>query len=185
MFLRSFIQPRLRRTSAGEDRAAERFRSPEPIPHRIHGRIVQWMLIHRPRPPRRDENEFRPCRNAPVEPGQWEAVTINHATVLIRLHGLNVLTPPVWSDRVSPVSWMSPKRQRPSGIPWEALLQIDAVLISHNHDDHVDAPTLKRLEKRFPPLPRCRRDSLYLFSIAAHKRGFRSRTDGNPLPAVR
>ncbi len=104
------------------------------------------------RPPRRDENgkyEFRPCRNTPVEPGQWEAVTINHATVLIRLHGLNVLTTPVWSDRVSPVSWLSPKRQRPSGIPWEALLQIDAVLISHNHDDHVDATTLKRLEKRF------------------------------------
>lgn len=153
MSLRSLIQSRFRRPSAGEKRATERFSSPEPIPHRSHWRIIRWMLTRRPRPyPAVMENECHPRADAPVEPGQWEAVMVNHATILIRLHGLNVLTDPVWSDRVSPVSWMGPKRTRPAGIPWEELPQVHAVLISHDHYDHLDLPTLRRLEERFHPL---------------------------------
>lgn len=153
MSLHSFLQSRLCRTFSLEKRAAQRFHSPEPIPHRSHWSIVKWMLTRRPRPyPSVAENARIPSFHVPVERGQWEAVMVNHATILIRLHGLNVLTDPVWSGRVSPVAWMGPKRKRPAGIAWEDLPQVDVVLVSHDHYDHFDAPTLKRLEERFHPV---------------------------------
>lgn len=80
------------------------------------------------------------------------AVTfVNHSTVLIQLAGINILTDPAWSDRVGPWSWAGPKRARPPGIPFDALPPIDVVLISHNHYDHLDLPTLRRLHERDRP----------------------------------
>ncbi|SOC16251.1 L-ascorbate metabolism protein UlaG (beta-lactamase superfamily) [Rhodobacter sp. JA431] len=80
------------------------------------------------------------------------AVTfVNHATFLIQLPGLTILTDPVWSDRVSPVSWFGPKRVRAPGIDFDALPEVDVVLISHNHYDHLDLPTLRKLNARFSP----------------------------------
>jgi L-ascorbate metabolism protein UlaG (beta-lactamase superfamily) len=73
---------------------------------------------------------------------------IGHGTFLIQLDGLNILTDPIWSDRCSPVSWAGPKRHRAPGIRFEDLPPIDAVLISHNHYDHLDIPTLERLAKQ-------------------------------------
>ncbi|HEV7990214.1 MAG TPA: MBL fold metallo-hydrolase [Gemmatimonadaceae bacterium] len=70
---------------------------------------------------------------------------VNHATVLIQTDSMNILTDPVWSNRVSPVQWFGPKRHRPPGIRFEDLPPIDVVLLSHNHYDHLDLPTLKRL----------------------------------------
>src|SRR6185503_7337082 len=64
----------------------------------------------------------------------------------------NVLTDPVWSERVSPVSWAGPKRVRPPGLAFEQLPRIDVVLISHNHYDHLDLDTLRRLERAHQPL---------------------------------
>ena len=77
---------------------------------------------------------------------------VNHATVLVQLGGVNVLTDPVWSDSVGPTSVLGQKRHKPPGIPFEALPPIDVVLISHNHYDHLDLPTLARLQKRDGPL---------------------------------
>lgn len=76
---------------------------------------------------------------------------INHASLLIEINGLNILTDPVWSERTSPVSWAGPKRFVPPGVEFERLPKIDYVLISHNHYDHLDLPTLIRLEKKFAP----------------------------------
>jgi L-ascorbate metabolism protein UlaG (beta-lactamase superfamily) len=64
---------------------------------------------------------------------------------------LNILIDPVWSDRVSPLAWYGPKRHRPPGIRFEDLPPIDLVLISHNHYDHMDVRTLRRLVQRFHP----------------------------------
>ena len=80
-----------------------------------------------------------------VEGGKLRVTFINHATTLIQMDGVNILTDPIWSDRCSPVSWAGPKRHRPPGIRFEDLPPIDAVLISHNHYDHLDVPTLRRL----------------------------------------
>lgn len=70
---------------------------------------------------------------------------VNHATFLLQMDGLNILTDPVWSNRASPFSWIGPKRHRMPGIAFEDLPRIDIVLISHNHYDHLDLPTLKKL----------------------------------------
>ena len=75
---------------------------------------------------------------------------VGHATFLIQMDGLNILTDPVWSDRCSPVSWAGPRRYRAPGIPFEALPPIDALLISHNHYDHLDRVAVEALEPRSP-----------------------------------
>jgi L-ascorbate metabolism protein UlaG (beta-lactamase superfamily) len=77
---------------------------------------------------------------------------IGHATVLVQTRGLNILTDPIWSERASPFSFVGPKRVRAPGVAFERLPKIDLVLISHNHYDHMDLPTLERLWERDRPL---------------------------------
>src|SRR3712207_3848845 len=76
---------------------------------------------------------------------------VGHASLLIQVAGLNILTDPVYSDRVSPVSFAGPKRVNPPGIAFSDLPRIDAVLVTHNHYDHLDVPTLARLWERDRP----------------------------------
>lgn len=76
---------------------------------------------------------------------------IGHASHLVQIGGLNVLLDPVYSDRVSPVSFAGPKRINPPGIAFDALPKIDAILVSHNHYDHLDVVTLERLWRRDKP----------------------------------
>lgn len=76
---------------------------------------------------------------------------INHSTVLLQSQDFNLLTDPVWSEKISPI-FISPLRLRPPAIKFESLPRIHAVLISHNHYDHMDLPTLKKLEKKWQPL---------------------------------
>lgn len=77
---------------------------------------------------------------------------VNHATFLIQTKNINFLTDPVWSLRVSPFSWMGPKRVKAPGIPFEKLPPIHVVIITHNHYDHLDLATLQKLNERFHPL---------------------------------
>lgn len=80
---------------------------------------------------------------------QATATWINHSTILLQLGGLNILTDPIWSEHASPVGFLGPKRRAAPGIAFDDLPRIDAVVISHNHYDHLDAGTVDRLHKRF------------------------------------
>ena len=80
------------------------------------------------------------------------ATIVGHASALIQAGGLNVLTDPVWSERASPLSFAGPRRVWAPGIAFDALPQIDAVLLSHNHYDHMDLATLRRLNAEHRPL---------------------------------
>ena len=86
-----------------------------------------------------------------VEGDGMRVTFVNHATTLIQMNGLNILTDPIWSERCSPFSWVGPKRVRPPGIRFEDLPPIDIVLISHNHYDHMDLPTVHRLADKHHP----------------------------------
>lgn len=86
-----------------------------------------------------------------VDGGRVRLSFVGHVSWLIQTGGLNILVDPVWSLRASPVSWAGPKRRNDPGIPFEALPDIDVVLVSHGHYDHLDARTLSRLAARFAP----------------------------------
>lgn len=91
-----------------------------------------------------------------VKDGDVIRVTyINHATVLIQTDGVNILTDPIFSKRAGPFPWMGSKRIRAPGVEFDALPRIDVVLISHDHYDHLDIPTLKRIVKTSHPLILC------------------------------
>ncbi|HET6347283.1 MAG TPA: MBL fold metallo-hydrolase, partial [Myxococcota bacterium] len=75
---------------------------------------------------------------------------INHASTLVQLPTLTVLTDPVFAERVSPLSWFGPKRVRAPGLDLDALPPVDAVVVSHNHYDHLDIGSLAELRTRHP-----------------------------------
>ncbi|MBP0492933.1 MBL fold metallo-hydrolase [Pararoseomonas indoligenes] len=90
-----------------------------------------------------------PPEAPPTEPppGHAAITFIGHATFLIRLHGgPTLLTDPIWSERCSPFSFAGPRRARAPGLALTALPPLDAVLLSHNHYDHLDVPTLRALK---------------------------------------
>jgi N-acyl-phosphatidylethanolamine-hydrolysing phospholipase D len=85
---------------------------------------------------------------------QPAATWIGHATMLVQAGGLNVLTDPIFSERASPLSWIGPRRHQPPGLALAQLPHIDVVVISHNHYDHCDLPSLQALAAQAggPPL---------------------------------
>ncbi len=81
------------------------------------------------------------------------AVTfVNHVTFVLQFKGFNVLTDPMWSKRASPFRLLGPKRVRKPGVEIDSLPQIDLIIISHNHYDHLDVKSLKKLNKKFAPI---------------------------------
>jgi L-ascorbate metabolism protein UlaG (beta-lactamase superfamily) len=86
-----------------------------------------------------------------VPPGRVAISYINHASFLIRFPGTVVLTDPIFSQRCSPVSWAGPQRVRPPGISLDDLPRPDVVLLSHNHYDHMDLPSLRAIHRRHAP----------------------------------
>jgi N-acyl-phosphatidylethanolamine-hydrolysing phospholipase D len=105
--------------------------------------------------PRLFKSTFSAREAFPVAPNDGQALRANasaptvtwvgHSTLLVQLDGVSFLTDPQWSDRASPVSFAGPKRVMPPGIRFEDLPPIDFVVISHDHYDHLDVATVKRL----------------------------------------
>jgi L-ascorbate metabolism protein UlaG (beta-lactamase superfamily) len=76
---------------------------------------------------------------------------INHSSFLIQFNGINILFDPVFSERTSPFEWAGPKRMRPPGIALERLPKIDLIILSHNHYDHFDVPTVRKIYQKDKP----------------------------------
>lgn len=110
-------------------------------------------------------------RADPTPPGGWASVLLQvrtdaaflkanrrvptmtwlgHATVLVQVAGINIITDPVLSERASPVTWAGPHRHVPAPLAPADLPPIDVVFISHNHYDHLDRPTVLDIKARFP-----------------------------------
>ncbi|HEV8616261.1 MAG TPA: MBL fold metallo-hydrolase [Methylomirabilota bacterium] len=84
--------------------------------------------------------------------GQTPTVTwIGHATVLVQMNGVNILTDPIWSQRASPLAFAGPRRLVEPGLRFEDLPRIHAVVISHDHYDHLDLATVHRLAREHRP----------------------------------
>ena len=114
--------------------------------------MVKWLGTMNPAkwPEWIDDPAYPPPPQS-VGKGELRITHINHATLLIQLDGANILTDPIWSERSSMVSWAGPKRVRSPGMKISDLPHIDSILISHNHYDHLDIPTLKALTKHYSP----------------------------------
>ncbi len=84
-------------------------------------------------------------------PTKNKVIFIGHATTLIQVGNINILTDPIWSDYAGPIGLVSPKRVHPPAIAIDELPKIDYVLISHNHYDHMDIATIKILKRKFDP----------------------------------
>ena len=127
----------------------KRFYNPDGSQVRGFLDVLRWKLTSRPEPwpsfvP--DVEPSIPLRR--VEDSALRTTLVNHSTVLLQQLGSNILTDPIWSERTSPLSWIGPRRHRKPGVSWEDLPPIDLVLLSHNHYDHLDLPTLHRLAAR-------------------------------------
>lgn len=120
------------------------------VPDRSFGTVLSWMA-EREQTPWPEWVELPPASRPPERSQALRVQFVNHATVLVQVDGLNILTDPIWSERASPVSWAGPKRVKAAGIPFAQLPPIDLVLVSHNHYDHMDLPTLKALQERDKP----------------------------------
>jgi N-acyl-phosphatidylethanolamine-hydrolysing phospholipase D len=85
-----------------------------------------------------------------AEPDMLTLTWVGHTSFLIQMAGLNILIDPIWSERASPLRFVGPRRWVPPGVEFDRLPPIDLVILSHDHYDHLDAPTINRLVHRYP-----------------------------------
>ncbi|TCA15994.1 hypothetical protein E0H68_10870 [Rhizobium leguminosarum bv. viciae] len=115
--------------------------------------LLRWQFgVGRERWPQSVPSPYPAAKPDPCVDGEDLRVTmVGHATMLVQVAGLNILTDPVWSERVSPFAFAGPKRVVQPGIAFDDLPPIDLVLVSHNHYDHLDIATLRRLAAKHRP----------------------------------
>ena len=112
--------------------------------------VARWRLSRHPGA--WPDLEKLPPAPPPPERVQGLRVTlINHATVLIQLAGVNVLTDPIWGEIAGPVQYLGRKRHRPPGLRLEDLPPVDVVLLSHDHYDHLDLQALQQIVRAHHP----------------------------------
>jgi len=132
----------------------KRFFDPDGVPPKSLGEVLRWQFGGDRQ--RASWPEWSPSPHADTPPARVggnkvRLSYVGHASWLIQTAGLNILVDPVWSMRASPVGWAGPKRHNDPGIAFDALPDIDVVLVSHGHYDHLDVATLSRLAAKFSP----------------------------------
>lgn len=115
--------------------------------------LIKWKWQGGQTPwPEKVENSVKPDLPKEIASGKVAVTWIGHATHLIQFGDVNILMDPIYSERASPLSFAGPKRVREPGVPFDQLPKIHAVVVTHNHYDHMDLPTLKRLFDRDKPV---------------------------------
>src|SRR5438552_1397076 len=145
---------RLERIKASPRWAGERFRNVQPImpglrdPNASMPTIREFLCDGERRTPRRPLPSMNPLETWTRPPANGlRATWLGHSTVLIEIDGLRVLTDPVWGRRASPSLLAGPKRFQPVPVPLRAMPPVDLVIVSHDHYDHLDYPTIHEIAK--------------------------------------
>ena len=129
-----------------------RFFNPSGVRPKGPGAFLKWQLGDRGEAwPKSYPSPFRDTPPARFEGEGMRIAYVGHASFLIQARGQSLLIDPVWAERVSPVSFAGPKRVNPPGIAFEDLPKIDAILVTHNHYDHMDGTTIGRLWQSHSP----------------------------------
>jgi len=116
------------------------------------GTLLRYVTARDNRPVWPDRVAVTPAKPpARVEGERMLATWVGHATVLVQTNGLNILTDPVWSKSAGPFG-IGPTRVAEPGIRFADLPKIDLILVSHDHYDHMDLTTLRKLWDRDHPL---------------------------------
>ncbi len=132
------------------------FRNPHQGSHRGFPQFLRWQLGLGPKEapaiPPEDVPFYVPEVVPPnlnhinhPDPAEIQVTWIGHSTFLIQTGGMNILTDPIFSEKATPFSFIGPRRISPPGIPFDELPSIHAVILSHDHYDHLDEPTIRRL----------------------------------------
>lgn len=117
---------------------------PNTVPKTL-GDVIEWRITKDPTPDRVAINVSDEWQSLTPQSTDY-AIWIGHATYLLNTGDVTVLTDPIFSKRASPVGWAGPERLIPPALSIAQLPSIDAVIISHNHYDHLDLPSLKTLQ---------------------------------------
>jgi L-ascorbate metabolism protein UlaG (beta-lactamase superfamily) len=125
------------------------FFNPRQRPHPGRRELLRWKLTSRPA--RWPDSVPVVSAKPPAASAGIVATWINHSTFLLQTPAGNLLTDPVYGERASPVGWAGPRRAHAPGVAFADLPRIDWVLLSHDHYDHCDLPTLARLCKIHAP----------------------------------
>lgn len=147
---------RLERVRASRQFAEGRFRNTAPVHPGIQGNPLPLLGEYF-----RGDAQRTPPGPMPMENplGAWgrkpdsglRVTWLGHSTMLLELDGARILTDPVFGERASPVSFAGPRRFHEAPVSLEALPELDAVLLSHDHYDHLCRPTIHALAKKRVP----------------------------------
>jgi L-ascorbate metabolism protein UlaG (beta-lactamase superfamily) len=149
---------RLERMQSSPRWAGDAFRNVLPIPPGLRDKntpmptLSEFLCGGERRIPHAPLPSLNPVEHWKKAPGNaLRATWLGHSTVLIEIDGLRVLTDPVWGARASPSRLIGPKRFQPVPVALKAMPELDLVVISHDHYDHLDYPTIRELAKRDVP----------------------------------
>ena len=134
---------------AGDHFDGKKFFTPGAPPVKGFREVMPWILSRRPESWK--EEVAVPFPPPPPISQDLRITFVNHSTVLVQISGINILTDPIWSYRASPVSFAGPRRFSQPGIALDRLPPIHIILLSHNHYDHMDLPTLRSIERQHSP----------------------------------
>jgi L-ascorbate metabolism protein UlaG (beta-lactamase superfamily) len=148
---------RLERMQASPQWAGEGFQNVHPVlpglrdPNASMPKISEFLCGGERRVPQRPLPTANPLEGWARPPNGLRVTWLGHSTLLIEIDGLRVLTDPVWGPRASPSQFAGPKRFQPVPVSLDAMPPVDLVVISHDHYDHLDYPTIRELAKRDAP----------------------------------